>query len=63
MVAVGMALIWAGYAVGLWGYCLLNTYDITFTQLFSSAWPSASSGATQSQAQQGGGTRTELPQA
>jgi hypothetical protein len=45
MVAVGFGLIWGGYAVGLWGWCLLQGYDITFGQLvsplhsYSQAWP------------------------
>lgn len=27
---LGFAIVWAGYAVSSWGYCLLKGYDITF---------------------------------
>ena len=39
MVAIGMALMWAGYAVGLWGYALVQGYDLPFTALFRTSWP------------------------
>lgn len=45
MVAVGMLLIWGGYSAGLWGWCLIRDYDVTFGQLvspshpYSGAWP------------------------
>ena len=42
MVAIGMFLIWGGYAFGLWGYCLVNGYDVTFQSLFGTTWQSAS---------------------
>lgn len=41
MVAIGMALVWGGYAIGIWGYCLVNGYDVTFTSLFGTKWVSA----------------------
>lgn len=41
MVAIGVALAWAGYTVGLWGYCLVKSYDVTFTELFANTWPGA----------------------
>lgn len=41
MVAIGMALVWAGYSIGIWGYCLVNGYDVTFTSLFGTTWVSA----------------------
>jgi hypothetical protein len=47
MVAVGMALVWAGYSVGLWGWCLIRDYNLTFGQLvspthpYSGTWPPA----------------------
>ncbi len=53
MVAVGMLLIWGGYSVGLWGWCLLRDYDLTFGQLtspvhpYSGAWPPAKIPGTQ----------------
>ena len=39
MVAIGMALVWAGYAVGMWGYCLVRGYDVSFMNVFGAAWP------------------------
>jgi hypothetical protein len=39
MVAVGMLLVWGGYSVGLWGWCLFRDYDVTFGQLVSPTHP------------------------
>lgn len=39
MVAIAIGLLWAGYTGGLWGYCLLRGYDVTFQQLLSRTWP------------------------
>lgn len=39
MVAVGFLLVWAGYSVGLWGWCLLRDYDVTLGQLMSPFHP------------------------
>jgi hypothetical protein len=39
MTALSMGIILAGYAIGLYGYCLLRGYDITVKQLFSRNWP------------------------
>jgi hypothetical protein len=42
-----MLLVWGGYSVGLWGWCLFRDYDVTFGQLvspthpYSGAWPPA----------------------
>jgi hypothetical protein len=33
MPAIGMALGWGGYTLGLWGYCLLRGYNVTLGQL------------------------------
>lgn len=47
MVAVGFLMVWGGYSVGLWGWCLFRDYDVTFGQLvspvhpYSGAWPPA----------------------
>lgn len=40
MVAIGMALVWGGYLIGTWGYCLVNGYDVTFTSLLGTKWVS-----------------------
>lgn len=39
MVAVGMLLIWGGYSVSLWGWCLIRNYDVTMGQLTSPLHP------------------------
>jgi hypothetical protein len=44
MVAIGMVLIWGGYTIGIWGYCLVNGYDVTFQSLLGTAWTSAAQG-------------------
>ena len=41
MVAIGMVLIWGGYTIGIWGYCLVNGYDVTFQSLLRTTWTSA----------------------
>jgi hypothetical protein len=41
-----MGIIWAGYAVGIWGYCLVKNYDVTFGELFASTWPGAAVNVT-----------------
>jgi hypothetical protein len=38
-VVIGMGLIWGAYTLGIWGYCLLNTYNVRFTDLFKADWP------------------------
>lgn len=51
MLAVGMLLIWAGYGVGLEGWCLFKDYDVTLGQLMSpfhpyaGPWPPAKLGS------------------
>lgn len=42
MIAVGMAVIWAGYSVAIWGYCLVRSYNVRFGQVFGSRWPGTS---------------------
>ena len=39
MIPVGLGLVWAGYTLGVWGYCLVRGYNVTFTQLFANVWP------------------------
>ncbi len=39
MAAIGIGLIWLGYTVGLYGFCLFKGYDITPKQLLSQSWP------------------------
>lgn len=39
MIAVGFAVLWAGYTLGIYGYCLVKNYDVTFPELFAQTWP------------------------
>jgi len=39
MAAIGMGVVWVGYTLGLWGYCLVRGYDVSFSRLFSTNWP------------------------
>lgn len=39
MLPVGMLLVWAGYSVSLWGWCLIRGYDVTLGQLMSPTHP------------------------
>ncbi len=45
MIPIGFAVAWTGYAAGMFGYCLVKGYGITFTQIVSptkfwkQAWP------------------------
>lgn len=43
MVAIAIGLGWVSYTGGLWGYCLLRGYNVTFRQLLSPTWPPDSS--------------------
>lgn len=43
MIALAAAVIWAGYGVGTWGWCLVMGYDVPLTGWFSPfapfTWP------------------------
>lgn len=39
MIPIGMVLVWAGYSVGLWGWCLIRDYDVTLGALMSPVHP------------------------
>jgi len=39
MPAIAIALLWASYTGGLWGYCLIRGYNVTLKQLLSPQWP------------------------
>ena len=45
VLAIGLGLAWAGYAAGIWGYCLVRGYDVTFRQCFAATWPGAAPAA------------------
>lgn len=46
MLAVGMAMVFAGYTIGLYGWILVKGYDIPFISLFNrQSWPTAKAGA------------------
>jgi hypothetical protein len=37
MPAIGFGLAWAGWTLGLWGFCLVKGYDITLGELVNPA--------------------------
>lgn len=39
MTAIGVGVAFAGYAAGMWGYCLIRGYNVTGPQLFRLVWP------------------------
>ena len=39
MAALGIGLVFIGYAIGLNGYCLFKGYDVTPKELWSPIWP------------------------
>jgi len=39
VIAIGFGLVYLGYWTGLWGWCLLQGYDITLWQLGSPLHP------------------------
>lgn len=42
MVALGVGTFFIGYAISVYGYCLVRGYNVAFTDLFHSAWGGAS---------------------
>lgn len=46
MAAVGMAMVFGGYTIALYGWILVKGYDIPFLSLFNrQPWPTAKTGA------------------
>lgn len=45
MIPIGLGMVWAGYTIGIWGYCLVRGYDVPFMKLFSGTWPGAAAKA------------------
>lgn len=41
MAGIGIALLWAGYTLGLWAFLLIKGYNVSFKQMFSTTWPPA----------------------
>jgi hypothetical protein len=39
LTAIALALVWAGYAAGIYGYCLVKGYQVGFADLFRPVWP------------------------
>lgn len=44
MIAIGVALTFAAYTAGLFGYCLIRGYNITLADLFNWNFPSTQGG-------------------
>lgn len=47
MAGIGIALVWVSYTFGLYGYCLIKGYNLSFKQLFSTSWPPSGTGGSQ----------------
>jgi hypothetical protein len=45
VIAIGVGIIWAGYTLAVWGYCLIRSYDVSFVDLFKTTWPAGTTGA------------------
>jgi hypothetical protein len=47
MIPIALAVVWAGYTVGVWGYCLIRGYDVSFVQVLKSTqtWQGGPGGA------------------
>ncbi len=39
MAALGLGIFWAGYYLGMWGYCLVRGYNVPFTSMMGATWP------------------------
>jgi hypothetical protein len=46
MTAIGMGVAFAAYTIGMWGYCLIRGYNVTFTSLFKQTWPGVQANET-----------------
>jgi hypothetical protein len=46
MIPIGLAAVFAAYSIGIWGYCLVRGYNVTFMQLFKGQWPGAAAAKT-----------------
>jgi hypothetical protein len=58
VIAVAMGIVWAGYSVGIWGYCLVRGYDVPFTAVFKTAWPGGGTAAAKAAVPADPGTGT-----
>lgn len=61
MAAVALAVIWAGYAVGMWGYCLVRGYCITPANIVSPSFPAKMAAAPASPASGGSQGTPPIP--
>lgn len=52
MVVIGMGLMFGSYAIGMYGYCLIRGYDVSFRDLFRGAWQGTQSQAPSAAVQQ-----------
>jgi hypothetical protein len=46
MIPIGVGVVWLAYTTGIWGYCLVRGYNVTFRQLFSPTWPAGKAAAS-----------------
>lgn len=38
VIVIGLGVLLGGYTIGIWGYCLVNGYNVPFMQLFGNTW-------------------------
>ena len=55
MIALGLGVVWAGYYLFLYGYCLVKGYNVPLTSMMHSTWPGATATATAPAPASGGG--------
>lgn len=63
MVAVAIGVTWAGYALALWGYCLVRGYCVTPLNIMSGKFPQQAAAAAPPPAAAGGQASAASPAA
>jgi hypothetical protein len=47
MVPLAIGIVWGGYTLGLWGYCMVKNYNVKFKDLMSfTSWPPGAASTT-----------------
>lgn len=54
MVPIGVGLAMGAYWVGIWGYCLVRGYDVTFMECMKGTWPATGGGGAGTGGKAGG---------
>jgi len=61
MIAIPVSVVWLGYTMGIWGYCLVRGYNVKFTDVFKTTWPGAPAAKKKKPAPPPGGGGTPEP--